>query len=189
LKKELDEDLSLNCVIPSFKIYDIEFIKRSRGKGLIIAGYPCIGKSSIAGTICDLPVIDLESSNFSKDAPCWEIEYIRVAHDLANQGFIVFVSSHDHVVSNLLNIKDVETCSICPCRELYTEWVVKATRRYEATNLDKDKRSLDRIVNYFKQDVENLRCCGLKNYTIYDRNYNLESIVLEIYRALNDNTN
>ena len=185
--KGIDADLSLNCVIPLYKISEIEFIKRYHGKGLIIAGYPCIGKSSIAGTICDVPVIDLESSNFSKD-PCWEIEYTRVAHDLANQGFIVFVSSHDHVVSNLLNIKDVETCSICPCRELYAEWIVRATRRYEATKLDKDKRSLDRIVNYFKQDVENLRCSGLKNYTIYGRNYNLESIVLEIYRVLNNRT-
>lgn len=184
--KGIDADLSYNCVIPLSDIEDMNFITIARGKGVIIPGYPCIGKSSIAGSNFNIPVIDLESSNFDKNNPLWSVEYVKIAHDLAKQGFVVMTSTHKHIIDTLLNLNDVEICTICPCRELYTEWVVRATKRYESTGLEKDKRALDRIIDYYKSDIDDLIYSGLPNYTIYGREYNLSSIVYCIYRCVND---
>ena len=82
-------------------------------KGLIICGYPGIGKSSIAGwNNC----IDLESSYFSRDekgfALCdtdWVTRYCKLAFDLARQGFTVLLSCHELVRNQLKEMKDTKS--------------------------------------------------------------------------------
>ena len=69
--------------------------------GLIICGYPGVGKSSIAGWH---NCIDLESSFFSHRADIpqkldyWVPQYCQVAIDLALQGYTVFTSTHHAVI-------------------------------------------------------------------------------------------
>ena len=72
---------------------------------MIISGFPGTGKS----TLCrskgpkKRQYIDLESSNFhNKSEPNnWEATYIKVAIDLHNQGYCVFISSHYEVRKQL----------------------------------------------------------------------------------------
>ena len=65
---------------------------------MIIIGYQGIGKSSLAGP--HLGYIDLESSNFKVDGmkiEGWQKIYCNIAKHLSNQGFKVFLSSHEVV--------------------------------------------------------------------------------------------
>ena len=70
---------------------------------MIICGYPCIGKSTLAKT--DLRFVDLESSNFKipgDNTDAWAERYCKVAIDLHHQGYVVFVSTHDVVLKHLM---------------------------------------------------------------------------------------
>lgn len=69
---------------------------------MIIVGYPCIGKSTYAVSH-KYKAIDLESSNFIKDGS-WVESYCNVAIGLSEQGYDVFVSSHDDVRKQLLKV-------------------------------------------------------------------------------------
>lgn len=156
-------------------------VGRRKDEGFIIAGYPCIGKSSIFGMQYRIPIIDLESSNFNKDNRLWYIDYIKVAEHLAKQGFVVFVSTHSDVIQCLKNVS-CKVFVICPHPNLQSFWIEKLQSRYDKTKLDKDKRALERVVSFYKSDVDNLIKCGLPVVTIPIREYRLEDIVLSMFR-------
>ena len=76
-------------------------------RGNIFVGYPCIGKTSIAGQD---NIIDLDSSTF-KDSTgiryaSWVEVYVNIACSLVRQGYKVFLSSHFLVTEALKRIKD-----------------------------------------------------------------------------------
>ena len=107
---------------------------------MIIIGYQGIGKSTLAGwSNC----IDLESGNFwvdGKRAEDWYIPYCQIANHLSEQGYTVFVSSHE-VVRNELKKSKERVVAICPFVELRNEWVAKLEDRYLTTKLDKDYKA------------------------------------------------
>jgi len=109
-------------------------------KGLIVCGYPGVGKSSIAGwNKC----VDLESSYFSyrpaydvHDGICvnipvrtdvWTKQYCPIAINLANQGFIVMTSYHKSVIEYFMSAiypKNVSGAVIfAPDRRYKKEWI------------------------------------------------------------------
>ena len=75
---------------------------------MIISGYQGIGKSSLAGkNNC----IDLESGNFwvdGKRADDWYKPYCQIANHLSQQGYTVFVSSHEVVRKELEKSEDTD---------------------------------------------------------------------------------
>ena len=144
---------------------------------MIVIGYPGIGKTSyVIRNVC---AIDLESSCLQKESN-WAVSYCNVAIDLANQGFDVFVSSHDAVRKALIASGYDELFAIYPSIDMEKQWVTRLYNRYWATGLDKDLRSFERVETYYDADIAALDQDVLRMrgwYEIKDLNYKLEDVV------------
>lgn len=124
---------------------------------MIIAGYPCCGKSSIAARNSNF--IDLESSNFhtpgdkTKD---WADRYAAVAKDLSKH-HNVFISTHEAVLSCLLNYPDL--ILVFPSPELKQDWTMRAQMRWQQSlqnDVEKNRRAYERIRDHFDEDINAL---------------------------------
>ena len=138
---------------------------------MIYVGYPCIGKSSIAGQD---RFIDLESSLFNDGSEHWEDKYVAVAKDLDEQGYDVFVSSHIEV---RLALKEKGYTFICifPDSKLYDYWFTRTAERYKDRPSDKNLAALVRVTKYFYSDIESLD--GEENCIVIKNNeYDLEKL-------------
>lgn len=143
---------------------------------MIISGYQGIGKSSLAGkNNC----IDLESGNFwvdGKRADDWYKPYCQIANHLSEQGYIVFVSSHEVVRRELEKSKE-PVYVIFPAIDLKDEWIKKLEDRYNNTKLDKDYRALMNAKDRYKENIAELMHGNLKFYEITNINYHLDDII------------
>ncbi|MBR3229787.1 MAG: hypothetical protein IKF91_03060 [Bacilli bacterium] len=152
-------------------------------KGLIVIGYQGIGKSSLAGWY---NCVDLESSNFyingKKDEKWYEV-YCNIALDIANQGFVVFTSSHKEVrnyfhqfLNNLpRNIGNIVI--FCPQVLQEKDWIDRLQERYNKTKTEKDKRALDRAIERYEEDIYNLTHSGFVYYQPKTVNYDLKNYI------------
>lgn len=143
---------------------------------MIISGYQGIGKSTLAGkNNC----IDLESGNFwvnGKRSDDWYIPYCQIANHLSEQGYTVFVSSHEAVRKELEKSKE-KVYVVFPSIFLKEEWVAKLRRRYETTGLEKDFKALANAEDRYKENIAELMLGNLKFYEIQNINYDLKAIV------------
>ena len=143
---------------------------------MIISGYQGIGKSSLAGkNNC----IDLESGNFwvdGKRADDWYKVYCQIANHLSEQGYVVFVSSHEVVRKELEKSKE-QVFVIFPAIDLKDQWIAKLQNRYDKTKLDKDYRALMNAKDRYKENITELMHGNLKFYEITKMTYQLESII------------
>lgn len=122
---------------------------------MIICGYPCIGKSTLAETeetIKGCRIIDLESSNFIKDEH-WVQSYVSVANDLSSQGYAVFISTHESVI-RYLNGNDIDYIAVFPSESLERVWIERAIDRYIDIRTQKNKQAMLRIVEHYKEDIK-----------------------------------
>lgn len=145
---------------------------------MIIIGYPCIGKSTLAKD--NDKIIDLESSNFNKRNELWYEDYCKIAEDLSRQGYIVFVSCHENVQHYLYKYSEEKVWLVFPedTKEMYDYWSAKAKERYERTNLQKDLKAYDRINKNFAVDTRELKNSPIKQKVIIGyKDYNLEEMV------------
>ena len=122
---------------------------------MIIVGYPCIGKSTYAVSH-KYKAIDLESSNFIKDGS-WVESYCNVAIGLSEQGYDVFVSSHDDVRKQLLKSDYEYVFAIYPALDIKEEWLERLHERYLKTELEKDYRAWQRALNHYDEDIAKLK--------------------------------
>ena len=143
---------------------------------MIISGYQGIGKSTLAGkNNC----IDLESGNFwvdGKRADDWYKPYCQIANHLSEQGYTVFVSSHEVVRRELEKSKE-PVYVIFPAIDLKDEWIKKLDDRYNNTKLDKDYRALMNAKDRYKENITELMQGNLKFYEITRINYHLDDII------------
>ena len=146
---------------------------------MIIIGYQGIGKSTLAGY---KDCIDLESGNFwidGKRAEDWYIPYCKIANHLSEQGYIVFVSSHE-VVRKELQKSEERVVAICPAVELRDEWVAKLEERYNQSGLEKDykawKNAKDRYVDNIYEIIDDVS----EVYYIRHMGYSLKGILHSI---------
>ena len=143
---------------------------------MIISGYQGIGKSSLAGkNNC----IDLESGNFwvdGKRADDWYKPYCQIANHLSQQGYTVFVSSHE-VVRKELEKSEEPVFAVFPSIHLKDEWIKKLEERDERTKLDKDYRALMNAKDRYKENITELMQGNLKFYEITRINYHLDDII------------
>lgn len=157
---------------------------------MIISTYQGVGKS----TICKKSnkCIDLESSSFFIDGKRndnWYKEYVKIAHDLFLQGYIVFISSHKEVRVELNKTKDDKIIIIYPSINLKDKWIDKLKERYESAKLVKDFKALKNAEDKYEEsinefDIEstfiNISCNkNVKYLTIYDMDYNFEEFLKE----------
>lgn len=129
---------------------------------MIIIGFPGVGKSSVANQTHTSKMftgyIDLESNNFPK-TDGWEDTYCKVALDLSQQGYDVFVSSHKQVRDYLAKFQDVDDIiEVFPEAHLYDMWIERLSKRYDSTREEKHQKALDYMSeNYYSAvaDMEN----------------------------------
>ena len=147
--------------------------------GMIIIGYPCIGKTSTADI--SNGVIDLESSYFNNGNPKWYESYVNVAQDLASQGYTVLISSHSNVVQSLKTSGhlDIPVVVFCPALEFKEDWIERAKIRFENSKLSKDERAYKRIKEHFEEDINALVNSGFKIHYLDNNSYLYNSIIYE----------
>lgn len=151
---------------------------------MIIIGFPCIGKSSVANEPINgytfSGFIDLESSNFVKSEH-WVAEYCNVALDLSRQGYDVFVSSHEGVREHLSKFQDDDDIiEVFPSLNMYDEWVRRLKNRYNNDSSDKNKRAYDYVSNNFFSAVENMMYDNIQWKLILDGNGHINDLNREI---------
>ena len=156
----------------------------SNKKGMIVCGYPCIGKSSVAqkSQLC----IDLESSCFTTNNPCWYVDYCNTAIHLATQGRIVFVSTHSDVINyfeqNIL--EDVYVCIFIPQLKWYDLWKTKAQLRFGKDQTRENSAALERIRNYFQDDIKKILTSSLPVIMPATLSYDLADYIQLIYNEV-----
>jgi hypothetical protein len=142
---------------------DLGFMKKP--KGLIICGYPGIGKTSISGY---RKCIDLESSDFKKDDKSWIEQYCWMALRLASQGFTVLTSTHRDVIEyfkisktmfDKLNVAG--PVIFCPPSLMEDEWKNRLKKRCDTDPSGKNQRAFDRAALHWRDDISYLFNCGL----------------------------
>lgn len=160
-------------------------------KGLIICGYPGIGKSSIAGwNNC----IDLESSYFSfrngvpQKFSEWVPQYCETALDLANQGFTVLISCHRnvwHYLNEKIKYHAIPRCNIPivifrPKPDMKEAWGIRLVKRYLQSGSDKDLRAFEGAMKYWDEDMLMMNGQYLPIYYLTDITYDLRDYILQI---------
>lgn len=152
-------------------------------KGLIVFGYPGVGKSSIAGwNNC----IDLESSNFSRrDDEDWEIHYFVIASALAEQGYTVLMSTHQKVIDVCkkgLSVYKINVPAVifCPKQEMRDQWAARLFNRYLRDSCAKNLRALDGAIICWDDKICALHDSGFKVYSPDSLDYDLRDYILKI---------
>lgn len=130
---------------------------------MIIVGYPCIGKSTLARS--NHRYIDLESSSFwvdgqngpERDAN-WHRVYINIAEHLSGYGYDVFVSSHEPVYRELLMREKNNFMAVVPAPTamMMSTWLERLYHRYEETRSDKDYKAYTFAKENYMESTEAL---------------------------------
>lgn len=150
-------------------------------KGMIIVGYQGIGKSTLAKDCSGY--IDLESGNFwidGKRADDWYIPYCNIAIHLAQQGYIVFTSSHQVVRDYLSENRpiDIPLVMCCPVVELKNVWIKKLEDRYNESKLEKDYKAWKNAEDRYTENInEILNSKASYNISIATIPYDLDYII------------
>lgn len=125
---------------------------------MIVIGYQGIGKSTVTKQLDNC--IDLESSmmkiNGYRDEN-WFIPYGQIALDLSRQENIVFTSSH-RVLREWLKVNRKDTdriLCIVPALDIKDLWIEKLQKRWEQTNLLKDRLALMNAEEYYIKNTLN----------------------------------
>ncbi len=124
---------------------------------MVIVGYQGIGKSTLAQNT--IGYIDLESSNFWVDGQRsgdWHIVYCNIAEHLSNQGYDVFVSSHEVVRRELAKRDDLKKLIVCPSVELKDDWIEKLRLRFEEDKSDKNYKAFMNALDRYEENVQEL---------------------------------
>ena len=149
---------------------------------MIIIGYQGIGKSFVAGV--ESGYIDLESSSFcinGKKHDDWYVPYCRVALELSQQGFTVFVSSHKEVREYLIrHIFGNHIICVFPEPQLQADWIKRLQKRYNDDPSEKNYRALINAKDRYKENVEEMKSWGGYYYGIDDIEFDLRDIIKEI---------
>lgn len=146
---------------------------------MIIIGYQGIGKSTLAGK---RNCIDLESGNFWVDGKRdekWYIPYCQIANHLSQQGFTVFVSSHE-VVRNELKKSEEKVYVVCPSLELRGHWLHKLKERYSNSGLRKDLVAYKNAEDRYSENIQELMNSGFDVVVLDGMDYSLFAIIISL---------
>lgn len=147
---------------------------------MIIVGYQGIGKSTLAKN--GNGFIDLESSNFFVNGVRqndWYIPYCNIAMNLSEQGYTVFVSSHE-CVRNYLSFHADQTrlVIVCPSLRLKDQWIEKLEKRYQDTGLVKDYKAMMNAKDRYEENIKELmNTVGFEILQIDTMDYKLSDVI------------
>ena len=160
-------------------------------KGLIICGYPGVGKSSVAGwNNC----IDLESSWFSYDKDgnviypeeAWTVNYCMLARKLALQGYTVLLSTHQAVIDTLregkwlLNKDGTRVVIFVPRSDMKKAWVERLINRYLESDKDVDLRAFIGGIQYWDSKMLTIKHSDFPVYSPESIDYDFRDYILKI---------
>lgn len=155
---------------------------------MIVVGYQGIGKSTLAGR--DYKYIDLESGNFWIDgrrADDWYKPYCKIAEHLSEQGYIVFVSSHEVVRQYLVENSRELVVLVYPSIELKEAWINKLEKRYIKSGLEKDYKALINAKYSYVENIKELQeSCIEYKLEINKPSYDLESMLIHLKNQIGD---
>lgn len=158
-------------------------------RGAVVVGYPGIGKTSLSEK--NIHCLDLESSIFTNVwgySNLWQVVYGKTAVSLAQQGYVVFVSSHQSVYRYLNSIEMPNGVFLMGCHPspaLKDEWLDRLRVRAETTQNDKDIRAFEHAWEYFDQDIQDMHS-GMKNkLEIAKMDYSLLNLLQWMFSAYN----
>lgn len=152
---------------------------------MIVIGYQGIGKSTLAGR--DNKFIDLESGNFwidGKRADDWYKPYCKIAEHLSQQGYIVFVSSHEVVRKQLENTEETVVVAY-PSLELKNEWIEKLEERYQKSGLEKDYKALMNAKDRYEENIKELSKTHFNTIRLIKMDYDLEASLIACKNEIN----
>ena len=155
---------------------------------MIVVGYQGIGKSTLAGR--DHKYIDLESKNLWIDgerADNWYKPYCKIAEHLSEQGYIVFVSSHEVVRQYLVENSRELVVLVYPSIELKEAWIDKLEKRYIKSGLEKDYKALTNAKYSYVENIKELQeSCIEYKLEINKLSYDLESMLIHLKNQIGD---
>jgi len=144
---------------------------------MIVIGYQGIGKSTLARE--SKGFIDLESSTFyatGKRPDDWHCYYCKIAENLSEQGYVVFVSSHKSV-RDYFKRSDEKAVIICPDVSLKGKWISKLHERFERCSTNKNLRAWKGAERYFDENISDLMNDGIPVIVIPSMGYRLDSLI------------
>lgn len=147
---------------------------------MIIVGYQGIGKSTLAKN--GNGFIDLESSNFFVNGVRqndWYIPYCNIAMNLSEQGYTVFVSSHECVRNYLsFHADQARLVIVCPSLRLKDQWIEKLEKRYQDTGLVKDYKAMMNAKDRYEENIKELmNTVGFEVLQIDTMDYKLSDVI------------
>lgn len=148
---------------------------------MIIIGYQGIGKSTLAQ--CNLNYIDLESSNFwidGKRSDDWYKPYCKIAEHLSQQGYYVFVSSHECVRKTLKNSNEQVVCCV-PAVSLKEQWIERLKKRYESDQNNKNYKAYMNTVDRYEDNIMEIEFSGFPVVILTSMDYDLDAEILRQY--------
>ena len=155
---------------------------------MIVVGYQGIGKSTLAGR--DHKYIDLESGNFWIDgrrADDWYKPYCKIAEHLSEQGYIVFVSSHEIVRQYLVENSRELVALVYPSIELKDAWIDKLEKRYIKSGLEKDYTAFMNAKDSYVENIRELQeSCIEYKLEINKLSYDLESMLIHLKNQIGE---
>lgn len=156
------------------------FEERVRGSFMIIVGYQGIGKSTLAKN--GNGFIDLESSNFFVNGVRqndWYIPYCNIAMNLSEQGYTVFVASHECVRNYLsFHADQARLVIVCPSLRLKDQWIEKLEKRYQDTGLAKDYKAMMNAKDRYEENIKELiNAVGFEILQIDTMDYKLSDVI------------
>lgn len=151
---------------------------------MIIIGFPGVGKSSVANPTHSSKqftgYIDLESSNFTK-TDGWEDIYCKVALDLSQQGYDVFVSSHKQVRDYLAKFQgEDDIIEVFPEADLHDIWIERLTKRYNRTREEKHRKALEYMSESYYSAVADMENDRIERKIILDEESHINDLDREI---------
>ncbi len=157
-------------------------------KGMIVIGYQGIGKSTTASKRDG--VIDLESSNFKVNGERdenWYIVYCRIAVSLACQGYIVLISSHECVRSELQKHNPEDkyiVVLICPHYILKDQWIHRLHDRYIHDPSNKNYAAWKDAEAHFVDSIKSMtQDVAFSIILLNSMDYDLGGLIMSLYRA------
>ncbi len=129
--------------------------------GLIVIGYPGIGKSTVVKS-SHIKIIDFESSLFYINdirQPDWYKIYAKQATELARQGYMVLVSAHKEVRDELAKYipnGNFDIVTIAPAYNLEKEWIRKLRDRYEADSTPKNFAAYTNAIEHYRENITDM---------------------------------
>ncbi len=146
---------------------------------MIVIGYQGIGKSTLAGR--ERRYIDLESGNFwvdGKRAEDWYKPYCQIAEHLSQQGYTVFVSSHEVARKQLEDTRETVVV-VYPGVNLRDYWVDKLHMRFMDSGLEKDWKALKNAEERFDENIRELEECPFAYKLVIEKSgYDLEAMLV-----------